>query len=332
MEGVRRLDPLAGEERRAPCSWDDGTVYHVFDGGYLWNTPFDNHEEAVHRVSSVGFCLDARRFRPGTHAETEFRGLLARVPWAARQLADAQPVQPFHRATVQDTVEHAAGARWCLLPESGTGVDGLFSRSLTCGLELVDTLAHRILSAVRTGEWTAADFAPADRLSRGRARAGDAVHRMFLDATIDHGLFVAVLKLLSLGTMLGTFRLAACLQEVDGEAPGDVLTPHETAEWPGTYFAGHGGYRDLLERAADLCTAARVGCVEPKTASYRIFDSIERCGFAPLPFGFADPTARFYHPSPDDVADVLAWSEKAEDAQVAGLVRNTLLAVSRRHG
>jgi hypothetical protein len=72
--------------------------------------------------------------------------------------------------------------------------------------------------------------------------------------------------------------------------------------------------------------------VEPKTASYRIFDSIERSGFAPLPFGFADPAARFYHPSPHDVAAVLAWSEEAEDGQVGSLVRSTLLAAaSGRH-
>ncbi|MBZ4016044.1 NAD(P)/FAD-dependent oxidoreductase [Streptomyces purpurogeneiscleroticus] len=332
MAGAGRLAPLAGQARQAPCSWDEGTVYHIFDGGYLWCTPFDNHPDAVHRLTSVGVCLDARRHRPDPDPEAQFSELLAQLPLAARQLATARPTEPFRSTTLQDFAENRAGERWCLLPESSATVDGLFSWSLSSGLELVNALAHRLITAARTGDYAGSGLPQMDRIARNQISAGVLAHRMFLDATTDSHLLTAALKVLSLGTMLGTFQLGDYLARIDSTAPDALHAAHETASWPAPYFAGHAGYRDLVMLAAEECAAAGAGRIPAEAASANIFAAIAESGFAPLPFGFADPGARFYHPAPEDIGAVLEWAETAPDRKVGALVRSTLLAaVSGSH-
>lgn len=326
MVKVGSFDQVAGRERQAPGGWDSGTTYHLFDGGYFWTVPFNNYPESVNLATSVGFCVDSERFPAGEDPQAEFMALLDRVPLLKKQLADAKPVQRF--GVAEDAGFRAPaviGERWCLLGEATGRADGLLSRSLTCDLEVVNALAHRLIAAARSGDYRTERFAPVQRLATALQESTDTTNRMVFDALGSPRLFGAVLKVITLGTMLGTFQLGESYHRLAATGRSDLLSAREDGEYLGGYFAGHAGYAELAATAAQLCADTAAGRIEGAAAANRIFEEIAGCRFAPLPFGFADPQARFYNPGPKEIGAVLRWSLQEAEPQVGALVRKSLL-------
>ncbi|WP_019548498.1 NAD(P)/FAD-dependent oxidoreductase [Streptomyces sulphureus] len=321
------FDSVAGEERKSPVGWDTGTTYHLFDGGYFWTTPFHNHRQAVNLVTSVGFQVDPARFPATGDPRAEFTELLDRVPLLRQQLADAAAVQPYRTTETTHAAPVTVGDNWCLLGEATGAPDGLLSRSLTCDLEMVNALAHRLIAAARRADYRTERFEPVQRLSAALLNSTDTMNRMVFDALASPPLFTAVQKVITLGTMLGTFQLGQGLGQLANTGRSPLLHGREESEYLGSYFTGHAGYAALLAKAARLAADAAAGRVTGAVAADRIFREVRGCGFAPLPFGFADPRARFYAPGPKEVAAVLRWSRREADPDVGALVRQSLLNV-----
>jgi FADH2 O2-dependent halogenase len=42
--------------------WHDGTLHHIFDGGWFWIIPFDNHKKSQNSLCSIGLMLDCRKY------------------------------------------------------------------------------------------------------------------------------------------------------------------------------------------------------------------------------------------------------------------------------
>ena len=82
-----------------PFSVAEGTLHHVFEGGWLWVIPFNNHERATNPLCSVGLMLDPRIHpaRPDLTPEEEFQDFVSRYPDMARQFEQAQTVRPWTR-------------------------------------------------------------------------------------------------------------------------------------------------------------------------------------------------------------------------------------------
>src|SRR5262249_3521452 len=63
MVGVRPYDQCVPNPRnsglRSP--FYQGTLHHIFDGGWLWVIPFDNHPDSTNPLCSVGLQLDRRK-------------------------------------------------------------------------------------------------------------------------------------------------------------------------------------------------------------------------------------------------------------------------------
>ncbi|MCA9947723.1 MAG: tryptophan 7-halogenase, partial [Anaerolineales bacterium] len=57
-----------------PFPMAEGTLHHLFEGGWLWVIPFDNHAESTNPLCSVGLLLDPRLYppRPDLTPEEEF--------------------------------------------------------------------------------------------------------------------------------------------------------------------------------------------------------------------------------------------------------------------
>jgi FADH2 O2-dependent halogenase len=98
MIGVKPFDDCVEPSRKSgqPHRWHNGTLHHVFDGGWLWVIPFDNHGNSCNNLCSVGFLLDPRRHpRPDGNPEDEFRSIIARYPDMALQFENARAVRPW---------------------------------------------------------------------------------------------------------------------------------------------------------------------------------------------------------------------------------------------
>lgn len=144
-----------------------GTLHHVFDGGWTWVIPFGNHPHADSEIASVGIMLDPRRF-PRNDAltpEQEFWAHVERYPGLHAHLSGIQPIRPWIRTDrVQYSSSSSVGERWCLLSHASMFVDPIFSQGLIVSIDMVRHLVPILLHALETDDFSAATFAPLQRL------------------------------------------------------------------------------------------------------------------------------------------------------------------------
>ena len=152
-----------------PLRMSEGTLHHVFDGGWLWVIPFDTHAESTNPLCSVGLLLDPRQHppRPELSPEEEFFAFVAQYPSMAAQFANAQAVRDWTRAgRLQYSSTQVVGDRWALLGHAAGFIDPLYSKGLYTSLATVFVLAHRLLHARDTGDYSAAAFADLETMTR----------------------------------------------------------------------------------------------------------------------------------------------------------------------
>ena len=85
MVDVKRYDDCV-KSKPDGLPWYKGTLHHIFDGGWMWVIPFNNHEKSNNSIYSVGVNFDCRRY-PKTEVspEQEFKNFLAKFPEIAVQ-------------------------------------------------------------------------------------------------------------------------------------------------------------------------------------------------------------------------------------------------------
>jgi FADH2 O2-dependent halogenase len=159
-----------------PYRMSEGTLHHVFDGGWLWVIPFDNHAASTNPLCSVGLLLDPRQHPPRDDLtpEQEFYNFIAQYPSIAAQFVPAQAVRDWTRAgRLQYSSKQIVGERWALLGHAAGFIDPLYSKGLYTTLTAVFVLAHRLLSASQTGDYSAAAFADLETVTHHFVRSAD---------------------------------------------------------------------------------------------------------------------------------------------------------------
>lgn len=149
-----------------PFRMSEGTLHHVFEGGWLWVIPFNNHPRATNPLCSVGLMLDPRIHprRDDVSAEGEFFDFIARFPSIAAQFEGAEAVRDWTRTgRIQYTARQVVGDRWALLGHAVGFIDPLYSKGLYSSFTAVALLAHLLLQSQRTNDYSAAAFAPLER-------------------------------------------------------------------------------------------------------------------------------------------------------------------------
>lgn len=171
-----------------PFRMSEGTLHHVFDGGWLWVIPFDNHSASTNPLCSVGLLLDPRRHPPRADLtpEEEFFAFIADYPSIAAQFADAHAVRDWVRAgRLQYSSTQVVGERWALLGHAAGFIDPLYSKGLYTTLATVFVLAHRLLAARETGDYSAESFADLQTVTLNYVHAADRLvansYRAFAD-------------------------------------------------------------------------------------------------------------------------------------------------------
>ena len=159
-----------------PYSVAEGTLHHIFPGGWLWVIPFNNHDKATNPLCSVGLLLDPRVHpaRPDLTPEEEFRAFIAQYPAMAAQLWHARAVRPWTRTgRIQYSSTQVVGDRWALLGHAAGFIDPLFSKGLYVTSMTVARLANLLLDAQTTGDYSAAAFQPLEEMTLNYIRAND---------------------------------------------------------------------------------------------------------------------------------------------------------------
>lgn len=162
VEGLPPFDELIEETPGQTKRLHDGTLHHVFDGGWMWVIPFDNFSRSTSKLASIGLMLDPRKHpeRPGHTPEEEFHAIIREFPAVHRHLKDIQPTRPFIRSgRLQYGSNQGVGHRHFLTNNTFGFVDALYSNGLINTFEVVFQGAHLLLDAFKRGG-RPEDFAP----------------------------------------------------------------------------------------------------------------------------------------------------------------------------
>ncbi|NEO98551.1 MAG: NAD(P)-binding protein [Symploca sp. SIO2E9] len=168
MVGVKPVDDCLQVNRENIMPWHQGTAHHVFDGGWMWVIPFNNHEKSTNPICSIGLNLDIRRF-PKTEIppEQEFENFISRFPSIATQFETAKPVRNWISTNQLQYSSHSCmGKRFFLLPHASGFVDPIFSPGLIQTFMSIIPLAALIMKAIASNDFSTKYFAPLERFQQ----------------------------------------------------------------------------------------------------------------------------------------------------------------------
>jgi FADH2 O2-dependent halogenase len=161
-----------------PFPVSEGTLHHVFHGGWLWVIPFNNHAAATNPLVSVGLQLDPRIHpaREDLSPEEEFFSFIARFPSIAAHFREAKAARAWTRTgRLQYTATQIVGERFCLQGHAAGFIDPLYSKGLYTTLMSTALLAHLLLDAHRDQDYSAQRFKPLEELTLRYVAAHDRV-------------------------------------------------------------------------------------------------------------------------------------------------------------
>jgi FADH2 O2-dependent halogenase len=263
MIGVKPFDDvLPQREHGMPGPLHQGTLHHVFDGGWFWVIPFDNHDDSSNPLVSVGLQIDCRRwpFRPDVSPEQEFREFAAMFPSVEKHFEGAKAVRPWvSTPRLQFGSHRATGQRWALLPHAYGFIDPLYSRGMAFTMDGVKALAVALLDA-------------GDDLGNADLSTLDADYRRMLDAHDDlvFGSLVSWKDMELWKTWWYVWVLSAVteffpmLARHQWHSAGDASLMRSVDHYPAARVPG---YDDYMKRAVAIMEQVDQGALAPRAAN-----------------------------------------------------------------
>jgi FADH2 O2-dependent halogenase len=327
MIGVTPFDDApAARGHKQPNPWHHGTLHHVFDGGWLWVIPFDNHPGSLNPLCSVGLTLDPRRYpQDGTPGQIEFDAFLARFPEIAVQFSEARAVRPWvSTGRLQYSSKQMVGDRFCLTSHAAGFIDALYSRGLINTFDLVNSLAWRLIAAARSGDWSLERFQYIEDLQQGLFDYhDDLVYSSFVGFG-DYELWNAVNRCWGAGTVLGAMRLEQAYFSYLRTRDDGVFRELEESPAPGTPCPLSTDFTALAPAVRRLCQEVEGGSLAPAAAANRIFARLQSSDYLPPSFGLDDPDSHFFHPTPPRMARAVKWSHSKAQPEVGAMIRGAI--------
>lgn len=308
-----------------PTKWSQGTLHHLFEGGWMWVIPFNNHARATNPLVSVGLNLDPR-IHPafdGTPQE-EFDDFLRRFPDVAKQFAGATAVRPWVRTgRLQYSSKQTMGYRWCLTSHAAGFVDALFSRGLSNSFEIVNALGWRVLEALREDDFCEERFAPVQHLEQSLIDFNDDLVANAYTSFGDFRLWDAWFRVWSLGQILATFEI--------NRAYAKYLVTHDAAELehlaaiaPDGSIPDHAPARELMARVSERVRAVQAGDADAGRAAAGIMQDLANADFVPPAFGLHEPANRWFDATPPKILKTLLWARRDAPEPIGDIVHEGL--------
>lgn len=303
-----------------PSPWSQGTLHHLFRGGWIWVIPFDNHSRATNPLCSVGLNLDPRIHpQPDCSPEEEFRRFIAQYPNIAPQFKNAVAVRDWVRTgRLQYSSKQTMGYRWCLTSHAAGFVDALFSRGLSNTMEIIHALGWRLLDAIREDDFSEERFTYVQELEQGLLDFNDDLVANAYTSFGSWELWNAWFRLWSLGQILATFEInRAYARFLDGHDP-KVLERLER-QAPAGAIPDYAPVRDLLKRTSELTQAVQAGSADHKQTAEEILEMLRAVDFVPPAFGLADPDNHWTNATTAAILKTLLWAKKDAPPEIGEL-------------
>jgi FADH2 O2-dependent halogenase len=318
-----------------PSPWSEGTLHHMFPGGWMWVIPFDNHPRATNPLCSVGVCLDPRVHpKPDYPAEQEFAEFLERFPDVRRQFVDARPVRSWvSTGRLQYSSKQTVGDRWCLTSHAAGFIDALFSRGLENTMEIVNSLVYRVVDAVRDDDFSAERFAEVQELEQGLLDFNDDLVANAYTSFQSWDLWDAWFRVWSLGQILATFeinRTYAKFADHRDSTVGTAALDHLARIEPHGSLPDYPPARELIATVSRRVQDVQAGTLAADQAAREIFRLLQAADFVPPAFGLADRDNRWYNATSGKVLQTLRWARKDAPPEIGQLVTEGLLLFIRK--
>ncbi|MEO5876353.1 MAG: FAD-dependent monooxygenase [Streptosporangiaceae bacterium] len=321
---VKSTDAIHAGRRPAdvpPIPWDQGTVYNLFEGGFLGVVPFGNHPRSRNRRTSVTLSLDPRRHPAEDSPAEAFTALTHRFPDLARQFEDALLVREWEateRAQYGST--QVVGDRWCMIADSAGFVDPLFARDLSNNAEVINALAWRLLLAFKDDDFSADRFDHVGRLQQGLLDYDDQLVDSAYSSFGSYPLWNAVFRIWAWGSGAGTFRLQESMARFLQDGRDAHFRELEDVPYPGFLWPDHDGFKKLFDEMVTHCRSSAEGLTHPDDAARDLITAISSADFFPRHLGFAEPQNRFVHATPKAIVKSLRWAVKDADPELKRLL------------
>ncbi|MFF4276011.1 FAD-dependent monooxygenase [Streptomyces sp. NPDC001536] len=323
MVGVTAYDdaPSAAAHKQ-PSPWHHGTLHHVFDGGWLWVIPFDNHDGAISPLCSVGLTLDERKFPRSQDLtpQQEFDEFLEKFPQIAEQFTDARAVRPWvATGRLQYSSSSTVGERYCLTAHAAGFIDALYSRGLTNTLEVVNSLAWRLIEATKDGDWSTERFEYIDRLQQGLYDVhDDLVYSSFVGFK-HYDLWNAVTRVWESTSIMPTMTVERAYRRFMEHKDDQILKDLEKTTTPGLPAPVGEDISSLLTLTRTTCQAVEAGGLEPGEAAELLFEQLRESKFLPEPFALGDPDNKCFEATRELLGQALDWGRTKAPEHIAQL-------------
>ncbi|MFY1616141.1 NAD(P)/FAD-dependent oxidoreductase [Micromonospora sp. WMMD736] len=325
MVGIRPYDELAPKSRYGhPSPWHDGTLHHLFRGGWMWVIPFDNHLRGTNDLCSVGLQLDPRIHPvPDCSPEEEFRRFIAQYPDVEPQFAQARSVRDWTRTgRLQYSSRQTVGYRWCLTSHAAGFLDPLFSRGLSNSLETMHALVHRLLSAIEDDDFSVERFEYMQEFEQGLLDFNDDLVANAYTSFGDWRLWDAWFRIWSLGQFIATFEVnRAYARFLDTRDPA-VLAPLERPWWRGRVIpqdSPYGAVMALLQQVNDMTRAVQEGRADSGETAAELLRLLREADFVPPAWGLADPDNQWTDANLFEIGKTLRWARTKAPKAVGDL-------------
>ena len=296
MSGVRLYDQVGPDARkyghRYPLS--QSTLHHMFEGGWFWMIPFNNHVDSTNPLCSVGLVLN-RDVHPetGMDPEEEFWSHVRKYPLMLEQFDGAKAVRPWTSSgRLQYGSTSVVGHRYCLLAHAGFFIDPLYSTGLALTTAMVDQVAEQLLHSVKTNDFSLPQFERMnDFFHRNIAYADKVVGSSFVSFR-DYELWDAWYRVWVLGLFIGTATNATIyLKYIE---TGDLKVLENSVRPPNDMILGgrYTEFQKLFDEALKNMDAVRDGELSPKEAATRIRASFKGIKYLPDYWRWHDANSR----------------------------------------
>jgi len=216
-----------------PYPLSQGTLHHIFHGGWLWIIPFNNHPDATNPLCSVGLQLDPRIYpqRDDLTPEAEFYEFINQFPDLKAQLQHARPVRDWMRVDrLQYSAQHIVGDRFALLAHAAGFIDPLYSKGLYVTHMSIFWMTDLLLKAKQTGDYSAAAFAPLETMTLNYINMHDRLVASSFKSWSNYKLWQVYSVLWLLGAYLEYVRLVINrMRAKDRQAYLALMQPHRLA-------------------------------------------------------------------------------------------------------
>ena len=279
------------------CTWHEGTLHHVFDGGWMWVIPFDNQTLSKSSLCSIGLMLNREKFpqKEGLSPEQEFQEIVEQFPTVAEHL---KGIKPLHEWVSTDRIQYsstkAVGYRYALLSHAYSFIDPLYSRGLVSNFETIYFLASRLIGALKDDDFSCERFSRMNRLLAARTDLYDRIIYNAYRSMSDFELWNAMTQFwLTYVILADTHLLGICLRYISSGDLSSFVNLEEEEPFPGGESTWSEGIEYVLngyEAVLDWVDAGEIASEEAANQMLSLLKQSELLPQSIYPWG--DSSAR----------------------------------------